>query len=303
MTVPEPGRGSTSSGALLAAASEQSSPRMYRSTLAAASCRTTRRSTATIASTSGTTWSKRYMPRAASTSCSSRCLVGSKTYRGSRISIRMRRQGVSTVGRSARLTAGTAFMASPDEPRPGGRSSSSSNGSSTGRSARAGLVSTASSAFRQRLSVHSIPQFGDQRPHGRVWRLPERPGGIPARGYPGHPRQDWRWTIPDGEAQRRRAGQRDLPVAQTRKYAGGKRANRPMGGDGGSGRDPRVDRQHISASSKPSWSVSDQNGAAHLWYDLGQRQPYIVELSVVPLSAPTVSLVLAAEPGGFPAGR
>jgi len=30
---------------------------------------------------------------------------------GSRISIRKRRQGVSTVGRSARLTAGTAFMA------------------------------------------------------------------------------------------------------------------------------------------------------------------------------------------------
>src|SRR6516165_2415137 len=66
MTVPEPGRGSTSSGALLVAASEQSSPRMYRSTLAAASCRTTRQSTATIVSTSGTTWSKRYMPRAAS---------------------------------------------------------------------------------------------------------------------------------------------------------------------------------------------------------------------------------------------
>src|SRR5215471_19360573 len=72
-------------------------------------------------------------------------------------------------------------------------------------------------------------------------------------------------------------------------------ANRsPMGRDGGSGRDPSVDRQHISASSKPGRSVSDQNGAAHLWYDLGQRQPYIVELSVVPLSAPTVSLVLAA---------
>jgi len=32
---------------------------MYRSTLAAASCRTTRQSTATIASTSGATWSKR----------------------------------------------------------------------------------------------------------------------------------------------------------------------------------------------------------------------------------------------------
>ena len=42
-----------------AAASEQSYPRMYRSTSAAASCRTMRRSTATIASTSGTTWSKR----------------------------------------------------------------------------------------------------------------------------------------------------------------------------------------------------------------------------------------------------
>ena len=37
---------------------------------------------ATIASTSGTKWSKRYMPRAASISCSSRCLVGSRTYRG-----------------------------------------------------------------------------------------------------------------------------------------------------------------------------------------------------------------------------
>src|SRR5215469_6178487 len=43
-------------------------------------------------------------------------------------------------------------------------------------------------AFRQRLSVHSIPQLGDKRPQGRVWRLPERPSGIPDRGYPGHPR-------------------------------------------------------------------------------------------------------------------
>jgi len=71
-----------------------------------------------------------------------------------------------------------------------------------------------------------------------------------------------------------------------------------MGRDGGSGRDPRVDRQHISAPSKPSGSVSDQNGAAHLWDDLGQRQPYIVELSVVPLSAPTVSLVLLEHSRG-----
>src|SRR5215467_9383806 len=48
MTAPELERGSISSGGLLAAASEQSSPRMYRSTSAVASCRTTRRSTATI---------------------------------------------------------------------------------------------------------------------------------------------------------------------------------------------------------------------------------------------------------------
>jgi 2,4-dienoyl-CoA reductase-like NADH-dependent reductase (Old Yellow Enzyme family) len=31
---------------------------------------------------SGTTWSKQYMPRDASTSCSSRCRVGSRIYRG-----------------------------------------------------------------------------------------------------------------------------------------------------------------------------------------------------------------------------
>ncbi len=160
-----------------------------------------------------------------------------------------------------------------------------------GRALRRGRASRARggarrhrTAFRQRVSLHPVPQRRDQRPHRRLWRRIGQPLSLPRRGDRRHPHGSRpRGHAADRQAQRLRPPQRSLPVEGAGHADRGERRGRQARRAQRRQRDPCLRRQHVPAPVESGGLHAGRHGQAHLWRRGRQREVHAAALSRVPL--------------------